>query len=218
VAENPELLRRSINKAFLSGADYIEIRFDSLNLSCIEQAVKIAESVREKSIFTLRSSEEGGKFQGKIGDRILWLKKLSVARPMLLDVEYNTIKDNHDLIQHFDNLKVPLLVSWHDFEKTPPKCQLLEVLEKMNIYSDYIKLVTTAKNIDDALRVLDLYEIKMGSNLIAFAMGALGIISRILCSLPGKAPFTYAALDQSVAPGQLTIKQMRSIYDKLSIP
>ena len=42
-------------------------------------------------------------------------------------------------------------------------------------------------------------------------MGEYGILSRILCTLLGS-PFTYASLVESVAPGQLTLREMRSIY------
>ena len=216
-AENPEALREKINKALSYGANYIEIRFDFLNLSDMEEALNIAENVREKAVFTLRTPAEGGKFKGNDNDRILWLKKLLMVKPMLVDIEYDTIKANDDLANYFRRQKIPILISWHDFEKTPPKDQLRDMLEKMRIYSNYIKIVTTAINIIDALRILDLYENAAESNLIAFSMGEAGIISRIMCTVIGRSPFTYAALEESIAPGQLTIKQMRNIYDKISL-
>jgi 3-dehydroquinate dehydratase-1 len=116
--EDPEVLKMDINRAFGFGADYIEIRFDYLNLSDMEQVIKIAELVRTKSVFTLRAPEEEGKFKGSTTERILWLKKLSLAKPMLLDVEFKTIKDNTDFADYLEKQKIPLLVSWHDFEKT----------------------------------------------------------------------------------------------------
>jgi 3-dehydroquinate dehydratase I len=215
-AENPESLRDKINRAFSSGANYVEIRFDFLDLSDMEEALKIAETFREKAIFTLRTSAEGGKFKANINDRIEWLKKLAMAKPMLLDIEYSTIQSNDDLANYCKTQKIPVLLSWHDFEKTPPKDQLRCMLEKMRVYSNQIKMVTTAINIVDALRILDLYENAVESNLIAFSMGEAGIISRIMCTIIGKSPFTYAALEESIAPGQLTVVQMRDIYDKIS--
>ena len=215
-AENPESLRDKINRAFSSGANYVEIRFDFLDLSDMEEALKIAETFREKAIFTLRTSAEGGKFKANINDRIEWLKKLAMAKPMLLDIEYSTIQSNDDLANYCKTQKIPVLLSWHDFEKTPPKDQLRYMLEKMRVYSNHIKMVTTAINIVDALRILDLYENAAESNLIAFSMGEAGIISRIMCTIIGRSPFTYAALEESIAPGQLTVVQMREIYDKIS--
>jgi 3-dehydroquinate dehydratase-1 len=182
----------------------------------MEEALKIAENFREKAIFTLRTSAEGGKFKANINDRIEWLKKLAMAKPMLLDIEYSTIQSNDDLANYCKTQKIPVLLSWHDFEKTPPKDQLRCMLEKMRVYSNHIKMVTTAINIVDALRILDLYENAVESNLIAFSMGEAGIISRIMCTIIGKSPFTYAALEESIAPGQLTVVQMRDIYDKIS--
>ncbi|MGN6708088.1 MAG: type I 3-dehydroquinate dehydratase [Candidatus Nitrosocosmicus sp.] len=43
-------------------------------------------------------------------------------------------------------------------------------------------------------------------------MGELGILSRVLCNIVGDSPFTYASIEKAVAPGQLTIKQVRMIY------
>ena len=216
-AEDPESLRDKINRAFSFGANYIEIRFDFLDLSDMEEALKIAENIREKAVFTLRTPTEGGKFKGNNNDRIEWLKKLAMAKPMLLDIEYSTIQSNADLANYCKTQKIPVLLSWHDFEKTPPKDQLRCMLEKMRVYSNHIKMVTTAINIVDALRILDLlYENTAESNLIAFSMGEAGIISRIMCTIIGRSPFTYAALEESIAPGQLTVVQMRDIYDKIS--
>ena len=215
-AENPESLRDKINRAFSFGANYIEIRFDFLDLSDIEEALKIAENIREKAVFTLRSPAEGGKFKGNNNDRIEWLKKLAMAKPMLLDIEYSTLQSNDDLANYCKTQKIPVLLSWHDFEKTPPKDELRYMLEKMRVYSNHIKMVTTAINIVDALRILDLYENAAESSLIAFSMGEAGIISRIMCTIIGRSPFTYAALEESIAPGQLTVVQMRDIYDKIS--
>jgi 3-dehydroquinate dehydratase I len=216
-AEDPESLRDKINRAFSFGANYIEIRFDFLDLSDMEEALKIAENIREKAVFTLRTPTEGGKFKGNNNDRIEWLKKLAMAKPMLLDIEYSTIQSNDDLANYCKTQKIPVLLSWHDFEKTPPKDQLKYMLEKMRVYSNHIKMVTTAINIVDALRILDLlYENTAESNLIAFSMGEAGIISRIMCTIVGRSPFTYAALEESTAPGQLTVVQMRDIYDKIS--
>jgi 3-dehydroquinate dehydratase-1 len=46
-------------------------------------------------------------------------------------------------------------------------------------------------------------------------MGEHGISSRLLCTLYGGSPFTYASLDNPLAPGQLDIVLMKKIYDKI---
>ena len=123
-----------------------------------------------------------------------------MAEPMLLDVEYLTIKDNDDLADFLINQHTPILISWHDFECTPPNNRLQDILGDMRIYSNYAKIVTTARDMNDAFRVLDLYEGIVGLKLISFAMGEAGVISRILCAIAGNAPFTYAAINRHTAP------------------
>jgi 3-dehydroquinate dehydratase-1 len=47
-------------------------------------------------------------------------------------------------------------------------------------------------------------------------MGDAGVLSRIFCTLIGNAPFTYASLEKAVASGQLTLQQMKKLYQKIS--
>jgi 3-dehydroquinate dehydratase-1 len=86
----------------------------------------------------------------------------------------------------------------------------------MKKFSNNIKLVTMATNVTDSLRVLNLYDKFKDSNLITFAMGDCGVISRILCTFYGRSPFTYASLEKSIAPGQLSVNEMRRIYDRIN--
>jgi 3-dehydroquinate dehydratase-1 len=214
-ADNVEDLKKQIHEAFALKADYVEVRFDFLKSTEIQEALKIAAKVRKKAIFTLRSAEQQGKFKGSNQERVAYLKNLSTFKPMLLDVELHTIRDNIDLATYFKNNHTQILISWHDFNETPQLSILLDLLEEMKIYSNFIKIVTTAKDAQDALRLLDFYDYVSGLNLIAFAMGEPGIISRILCTIYGNAPFTYATLEKPLFSGQLTINRMRKIYDRI---
>ena len=215
-AKNVEALGRQIRKAFSMGADYVEIRFDFLKSSDIEHAIRIAEPTKSRAVFTLRSAHEAGRFEGSENERIELLKRLSMAGPMLLDVEYLTIKDNYDLADFLVSQQTPILISWHDFKCTPPSNQLQDILNGIRIYSNYAKIVTTARDTYDAFRVLELYEGITGLELIAFAMGEFGVISRILCTMAGNAPFTYAAVNSHTAPGQLDLSYMRRLFDRIN--
>jgi 3-dehydroquinate dehydratase I len=214
-ASDLEQLKIQINQAFNFGADYVEIRFDFLNLSDLEEAVNIANAVNKKAVYTLRSPEQGGQFKGNTFERITWLEKLSSSKPMLLDVELYTIKCNNNLADYLKENNTSVLISWHDFEKTPSNAQLTDLLYEMRKYSQNVKVVTTAQKTEDSLGLLELYENTLGVNLIAFAMGEAGVLSRLLCVIIGNAPFTYASLEKAIAPGQLTIQQMRKLYDRI---
>jgi 3-dehydroquinate dehydratase-1 len=210
-----ESISTQTDQAFGLGADYVEIRFDFLKPEQLQSAVDASKDTRSKAVFTLRSKDQGGKFAGSEPDRIKWLHKLAEQRPMLLDVELHTLQENDELADFLESQKTPVLVSWHDFQQTPTSDKLADLLSEMRVYSNYVKVVTTAKSVDDSLTLLDMYETALGLNPIFFAMGEAGVVSRVMCTLVGNAPFTYATLEKAIAPGQLTVKQMRKLYDSL---
>jgi len=70
------------------------------------------------------------------------------------------------------------------------------------------------KKVEDPAHVLSLYARVSKINLIAFAMGDFGRISRILCLYLGS-PFTYVSLGKAIAPGQFNLTEVKSIVGKL---
>ena len=82
----------------------------------------------------------------------------------------------------------------------------------MSKFSSNIKIVGTAKSTKDATRMLELYSKKGKNNLISFAMGDLGQISRILCLYLGS-PYTYVSLGKAIAPGQFSIDEVKKIIN-----
>ena len=207
-------LSSSIKKA-LDLSDFLEIRFDFLEQSDLSSAIKITNLVKSRSVFTLRPLKQHGEFRGNESERIEILKKLYDVHPMLLDVEYDTIINNTSLNNYLQN-KSKVLISWHNFFNTPSDKYLEKKINNMKKFSNNIKLVTMAKNVTDSFRLLNLYDKFKNSNLITFAMGDYGIISRILCTIYGKSPFTYASLEKTIAPGQLSVIEMRRIYERIS--
>ena len=215
--EDIQSIGKQAAQAFELGADYVEIRFDFLKPEQLQSAIDAAKGIKGRAVFTIRSKEQGGKFSGSEQDRIKWLHKLAEQKPMLLDVELHTLQDHDQLTDFLESQKAPLLVSWHDFQKTPSNDGLADVLSEMRIYSNYVKMVTTAKDVEDSLRLLELYDTATGLHPIFFAMGEAGVVSRVLCTVIGNAPFTYASLEKAVAPGQLTVKQLRKLYDSMKL-
>ncbi len=216
-AKNLKELEGQIKTAFSLGSDFIEIRFDFLEPHVFGDALKIIKGMgsERKAIFTLRSKNQGGQFEGSESERIALLKMLSEHDPMLIDIELDALKNDDSLADHVESQRNPAIVSWHDFKQTPASDKLADILSEMRSYSNYVKVVSTAITVQDALRILGLYENADGLNLVAFAMGQAGTLSRILCTLVGNAPFTYATLDKPVAPGQISVRDMRRIYDKI---
>ena len=79
----------------------------------------------------------------------------------------------------------------------------------MKKFSNYVKIVTVAKSINDTTKILSLYNKSSKIKLIAFAMGEEARFSRILCLHLGS-PFTYVSLGKAVAPGQFSLNDMKS--------
>ena len=128
------------------------------------------------------------------------------------DIEAEADKDMHDAvaISAISN-RCRLIVSHHDHEQTPDNHELCARANHcLGLSADIVKIVTTAQCPEDNARILALYS--EYPDLIAFAMGEKGKISRIACLYAG-APFTYAALNDSepTACGQLSSERILTI-------
>jgi 3-dehydroquinate dehydratase-1 len=212
IAENtPKKLKHTL-KIALRKSDYVEIRFDFLKAEQIPQVLENVKKDLKKIVCTLRPKSEGGKFDGNERERISILKLIAEYNPFLLDVEFNTMKKEKSLVKYLKMTKTNLLISGHDFKKTPNFTELKKKLNQMSKYSSNVKIVTTAKTTDDATRVLQLYNKKGKINLIAFAMGDSGRISRILSLYLGS-PYAYVSLGKAVAPGQFSVDEVKKIIN-----
>lgn len=207
--KTPNKLTKQIKKG-LKKSDYIEVRFDFLKPEKVPEVLEKIKKDLNRMVCTLRPKSEGGVFSGTEKERISILKLIAEYNPFLLDVEYNTLKKNNHLVKYIKETKTNLLVSWHDFKKTPTLSKLKSQLAQMSKFSKNVKIVTTAKNTNDSTTILQLYSKKGKTNLIAFSMGEAGRISRILCLHLGS-PYTYVSLGKAVAPGQFSVDEVKKI-------
>lgn len=212
VAEKtPNKIKQTL-KIALRKSDYVEVRFDFLKIEQIPEALEIIKKDMNKVVCTLRPKTEGGKFSGNENERIAIIKLIAEYSPFLLDVEFNTMKKNQALRKYLKSTKTKLLISWHDFKKTPTTTELKKKLDQMSKISSNVKIVSTAKSTEDSTRMLELYNKKRINNLISFAMGDFGRISRILCLYLGS-PYTYVSLGKAIAPGQFSVDEVNKIIN-----
>lgn len=207
--KNPKKVKSVLKKA-LSKSDYAEIRFDFLKKSDIPIVLEDIKKNLSRCVCTLRPKSEGGLFVGKEDERKSILRLIAEYNPYLLDVEFNTIQKDKKLATYLKKTKSKLLISWHDFKRTPNESQLRVKFNKMKKFSDVVKIVTVAKSVSDASRLLSLYSVKSKSKTIAFCMGEQGKFSRILCLHLGS-PFTYVSLGKAIAPGQFSVDEIKSL-------
>jgi 3-dehydroquinate dehydratase I len=100
-----------------------------------------------------------------------------------------------------------VIVSDHDFEKTPDITTLRNTAARaMAQGADIVKVVTMARNADDAWRLVT-FAGTCEVPVVAFAMGEAGVFSRIRACEFGSL-FTYGYITQAVAPGQLSAEDL----------
>ncbi len=212
IAEKTPLKTKKMLELALKKSDYVEIRFDFLESEQIPKTLEMVKKNINRVVCTLRPKKEGGEFEGNEKERIAILKLIAEYNPFLLDIEFNTVKKNLSLARYLRSTKTKLLVSWHDFKKTPNSIELRKKMNQMSKFSQNVKIVGTAKSTEDSTKMLELYGKKGKIKLISFSMGDPGRISRILCLYLGS-PYTYVSLGKAIAPGQFSIDEMNKIIN-----
>lgn len=199
-----------IESALEKGADLIECRFDFMTkFQELDSFLDEISKYKANCIYTLRPIVQGGNFRNDHDERIPVLKRLIDQGPQFVDVEYEIVSMREELADYIEASNTKILVSWHDFKLTPNHVELIDLVNKMRIYSPYLKIVTMANSFNDVIEIFELYQsIDTNINLVSFAMGESGIITRLLCPIIGESPFTYASLSTPIAPGQLSINQI----------
>lgn len=158
-------------------------------------------------IATCRRKVAGGEFAGDIQAELFWLMEARRAGCAWCDVEIETERELPD--QSIREYAVPtrVLLSMHDFERTPklpPSVSCPECGE-----ADAVKIAANAKSISDSVRLLHLAS--RSRSFIAVPMGEIGLPGRILALREGSA-LAYAPIGDSTAPGQVSLGELKHLY------
>lgn len=209
-------VEKCIKVAKALDTELIEHRIDFMNE--IEGLDKIYDAAKAPVIATNRSVACGGHFKGNEEERVHYLLKAIDAGCALVDIEIETRDElKQRVINKAKERNCKVIISMHNFKKTPDREKLLEVMHREKEEgADIGKIVTMANSMEDCYRILGLLlEAKKESfPLLAFAMGDLGRFIRIVALLYG-APFMYAFLKEETGPGQLSVHAMRKILEEL---
>ncbi|MBN1627154.1 MAG: type I 3-dehydroquinate dehydratase [Deltaproteobacteria bacterium] len=198
-------------------ADVLEVRLDLMDSFDIPALVRAAG---KPVIITWRSEKEGGKRSHSPEKVAGYLISAIEAGADFVDVELSLPQEIRKMITNVSG-KSQIIVSSHITAGTPSLEELESVLRKsIAVGGDIIKIVPTAREWYDNIRVLELVKLAKKENvrIISFCMGKLGRLSRIF-SLPMGAYMTFASMEpgQESADGQITINKMKEIMDFFSI-
>ncbi len=196
-----------------------EIRCDVLDDTEFSLLPALINQVNRPLIFTLRSSQDGGCFDGGMPVRVSQLLKLASFQPDYLDVEWD-VADAHleEIARNYPQVK--LIRSWHQVDDQVVSHQLLEqqlaLMEHISVYG--YKLVAKASNSLDSLCLLHWRsQVTIKKPLIAHCMGEDGVFSRILGVIVGNA-WSYAnSVNQSFIPNCPDVEAFLSIYQFLTL-
>jgi len=197
-----------------AGADLLEVRLDLLekakDVKQFFKDVKISSSL--PIIATNRWSKEGGSFSGSEEERISMLAS-AMEHSDAVDIELRAA--GRDVVAGKAKKQgIPSIISYHDFDKTPPKEQMMRVLEEARNAGDLPKLAVMAKSLDDVVQLLEV-TLKAQKPLCTIAMGDIGAHSRVIAPLYGSA-LTYGHAGKAKAPGQLSVGELRRALDILT--
>ena len=186
--------------------DIIELRLDFIDTPNVERLVAACP---RPAIATCRAQRDGGAFTGEETDRLDVLRRAAKAGAEYVDIEV-------DCVASLGEVACKRIVSFHDFDKTPPN--LMPLYRRIaQTGADVVKIATKANSILDNLVVFEMLS-KACLPAIGLCMGEYGQISRILAGRFGGL-LTFASLDDSSAsaPGQLMAGTLRDLYRYQSI-
>ncbi|MHC4598473.1 MAG: type I 3-dehydroquinate dehydratase [Planctomycetota bacterium] len=194
-------LASDAGQAFALGAGAVEVRADFLK---DPDPRKAREAVNGVAVYTLRSSAEGGRWEGERTKQRALLLDAARAGFEYVDVEFHSGVDPADLPSR-------CILSLHDFEGVP--ADLESTVGAMVSRSPFAaKAVCRARDLEVELRLLELQK-NLGAPAAVFAMGPSSLASRVLAPKFG-APLVYAALGpgNEAAPGQPDGKTLLETY------
>jgi 3-dehydroquinate dehydratase/shikimate dehydrogenase len=197
--ENAELL-----------AEVVEARFDCLDGSEIEEALRVITGSPERYsrflLATLRPLEQGGSRAISIEERRSFWSNVGSSSFWGADLEEDIIADSQ--IHHRK------VCSFHDFSDEAK--DLDAVYERMKATgAPILKIAVSCESVADAVPVWKLLEQAKADSreMIPIAMGEAGKWTRVLGPAHG-AFMTYAALEggSTTAPGQIPVSDLLDVF------
>jgi len=158
-------------------------------------------------VATCRRILGGGKLQGGAESELYWLTQAREAGCGWCDLEIETLRELPEQSARAYPLPRKILLSFHDFERTPPLPLQLNHAQRGE--ADACKIAVQARSLSDSLRTLRL--VRKSRDLVAVPMGELGLPARLLALREGSA-LAYAPVAAATAPGQVSLHDFKRLY------
>jgi 3-dehydroquinate dehydratase-1 len=195
-------------KKQLSNAEMAEIRLDLTGFS-LEEISEIF-TLPLPFVVTFRPGKYDEEYRKQMIQHAIKSGALYVDIELEAPVTYI-----NEMIEYAHPNKCEVIISYHNYEETPDKQKLEEIVEEcFRKGADIAKVACMVNKTSDNARLLGLLE--SGKRLVTIGMGPKGIISRVISPFLG-AEFTFVSPDDDpgTAPGQISFSAMNKILNIL---
>lgn len=211
IAENPN-------------ADIAEFRIDLLDFASDSKAVialgkELNQILKNKPLIaTIRTANEGGQLKVSDADyEKIYNAYLKQPFMQLLDIEmFRDSGSVKRLTQLAHKHKVLVIMSNHDFDKTPAQQDIEQRLLKQDqLGADVLKIAVMPKSKQDVFTLMNAtlnVSQKTSKPLLTMSMGRLGAISRIATANMGGS-MSFGMIGEASAPGQIDVKQLKQLLN-----
>ena len=190
--------------------DYFELRLDCLQPMTREVETDVGK-LTAALIITARHPDEGGKNDLRPSQRRDLLLRF-LTRAAYVDVELRSIQELAPVLARADRAAIKLIISVHDFERTPSTSRLDDFASRARVAgADIFKLATRTDTPADLDRLLAFFDNQRETMKIsAMGVGKLGRTSRFELMKRGSV-LNYVHLGAAHADGQLSLSQIRRL-------
>lgn len=168
-------------------------------------------------LFTFRTGKEGGA-QKIDPENYVKVNKRAIESGYIdmVDIELFTGEaEVAELVQAAKEHNVKIVMSNHDFQKTPAKEEIISRLCKMqDAGADLLKIAVMPQEKKDLLTLLEATE-EMNAKyakqpIVTMSMGQAGVLSRMSGEVFGSA-MTFGAVGKASAPGQMAVEDLKTV-------
>ena len=193
-------------------ADLLELRADLFadpQPAGVAAALDRLRASGRPVILTVRAAAEGGRALADQHRQALYAAGLAHADA--IDVEIASTALVAELVPRARGAGRTVILSPHAVDGTPAADALLALVDRgESLGADVVKLVTLARDLEDVRTLLGVTLACRARNVVAFAMGPIGMLSRVFFPAAGSL-LTYGHCGQPTAPGQLPVAELAAL-------
>jgi 3-dehydroquinate dehydratase-1 len=202
-----------VSKLPADSIDLCELRIDLLQ--AIPGGLESLKSgLPYRKIATVRDPRQGGA-GGLTEVARIRLYEQFLPQCDLIDVELGNLSIYSSLVQQAESEDKQVILSVHDFLKTPPLNELQSMLDCSVLgNSRLFKVATNVASWEDVEVLVELIRRNLPGRVAAMGMGAFGKLSRLILGPLGSA-LVYGSVSYAVAPGQWPVGELARILSEI---